>query len=447
MMRERTDELPRGSRGLKSAARGPLASARGSDWRAKLALPLSAFSILPLLSQAFAAERSDGPSLLAVRAGKVVTMNDADAVINNAIVLVRDGKIERIGPQGEVAIPDGYRVIDARDKWLVPGLVDAHNHTAGSLMDLNDMIYLTNPGLRTLDTVVPDSDPMKAARAGGVTSVLLIPGSGTNLSGFGTIAKTAGRTVDEVVLKSPGSLKIAQAGNPEWYWYGVGRSFMNYNTRQTLEKAKAYHDTWTAHENGQASKPPQYDPIFADFRGLFRGDYIVSVHTQIYQVVMTTVDMLARKMNLRTVIDHGEFDGFKTAPMVLETGIYSIEGPRGYWFDASQRKMLGLAASWWGKGVRKVGINTDAPVIPEEQLSYQAAMGCWYGWLPYPALRGITRVGAEALTIDHRVGSLEPGKDADFGLWTGDPLDPRSSCEMTVVNGRVVYDANVYRRF
>lgn len=392
-------------------------------------------------------ERSDETSRLAVRAGKIVTMNDADAVINNAVVLVRDGKIERIGPQSEVAIPDGYRVIDARDKWLVPGFVDAHNHTAGSLMDLNDMVYLTNPGLRTLDTVVPDSDPMKAARAGGVTSVLLIPGSGTNMSGFGTITKTAGKSANESVIKSPGSLKIAQAGNPEWYWYGVGRSFMNYNTRQTLEKAKAYHDAWAAFEKGETKTAPQYDPIFADFRGLFKREFIVSVHTQIYQVVMTTVDMLAKKMNLRTVIDHGEFDGFKTAPMVLDTDTYAINGPRGYWFDWSGRKMLGLATSWWGKGVRKIGINTDAPVIPEEQLSYQAAMGCWYGWKPYPALCGVTRIPAEALMIDHRVGSLEPGKDADFGLWTGDPLDPRSSCEMTVVNGRVVYDANVYRRF
>lgn len=424
---------------------------RVAGHRSSLALgvrtALSALSALLIVPPAFGDEQSDRASLLAVRAGKVVTMNDADAVINNAVVLVRDGKIERIGPQGEVAIPDGYRVIDASDKWLVPGLVDAHNHTAGSLMDLNDMVYLTNPGLRTLDTVVPDSDWMKGARAGGVTSVLLIPGSGTNMGGFGTITKTAGKSADESVIKSPGSLKIAQAGNPEWYWYGVGRSFMNYNTRQTLEKAKAYHDAWSAYEKGQTPKSPPFDPIFADFRGLFKREFIVSVHTQIYQVVMTTVDMLAEKMGLRTVIDHGTFDGFKTAPMVLETDTYAITGPRQYWPDFSQRKMHGIAARWWQGGLRKLGSNTDAPVIPQEQLSYQAAMACWYGWQPFPALRGITRVAAEALMIDCRVGSIKVGKDADFGLWTGDPLDPRSSCAITVVNGKVVYDASVYRRF
>ena len=69
---------------------------------------------------------------LAVRVGKVVTRDGADSVINNAVVLVADGKIERVGSAGQIAIPDGYRLIDKPDHWLVPGLVDAHNHAAGS---------------------------------------------------------------------------------------------------------------------------------------------------------------------------------------------------------------------------------------------------------------------------------------------------------------------------
>ncbi len=383
----------------------------------------------------------------AILAGKVITMDADDTIINNAVVLVRDGKIERVGKRREFEIPDGYRVIHAEDKWLVPGIIDCHNHTAGSLVDLNDMVYLTNPGLRTLDTIVPGTKWLEEARAGGVTTVLLIPGSGTNMSGFGTITKLAGKTVDEMVVRSPGSLKIAQAGNPEWYWFGVGRSYMNYNTRQTLMKAKNYHESWTAYEKGEAPKAPTYDPIFHDFRGLFGRMYPASVHTQIYQVVMTTVDMLARKLKIRTVLDHSTFDGFKVAPQVLKTEAYTINGPRQYWFDYTSRKMHGNAARWWQGGVRKLGINTDAPVVPQEELPYQAAMACWYGWLPYPALRGVTRIPAEALVVDDRTGSIEPGKDADFGVWTGDPIDPRSSCELTVINGKIAYDAKAKRVF
>jgi imidazolonepropionase-like amidohydrolase len=384
---------------------------------------------------------------LAIRAGKVVTMDASDTVINNATVLIRDGKIERVGKRSEVEIPAEYTVVDAEDKWLVPGLVDCHNHTAGSLMDLNDMVYLTNPGLRTIDTIVPESYLMKMARAGGVTNVLLIPGSGTNMSGFGTVTRTGGKTVDEMVRRAPGSLKIAQAGNPEWYWYGVGRTFMNYNTRQTLEKAQEYHKKWEAYESGQSTERPQYDPIFDDFRGLFKREYPVSVHTQIYQVVMTTIDMLAHKFKFRTVIDHGTFDGFKTAPLVEGTDVYTMNGPRQYWFDRSERRMQGNAARWWQGGQKKLGVNTDAPVVPEEELSYQAAMACWYGWRPYEALKGITRIAAEALMIEEHTGSIEAGKDADVVLWTGDPIDPRSSAEMTIVSGEIVYDAKEKRRF
>ncbi len=383
----------------------------------------------------------------AVRAGKVITMDDTDSVVNNAVILIRDGKIERVGEASKIRIPHGYRVIDALDRWVVPGLIDCHNHTAGSLMDLNDMIYLTNPGLRTLETVMPESENIKQGRAGGVTSVLLIPGSGTNMSGFGTVTKMGGDSVDDMVMRSPGSLKIAQAGNPEWYWFGVGRSYMNYNTRQTLTKAKAYHEAWQTYESGKSSHEPAYDPIYEGFRGLFSRTYPVSVHTQIYQVVMTTVDMLTNKFSLRTVLDHCTFDGFKVAPQVTKTDAYTINGPRQYWFDRSQRKMHGNAARWWQGGVHKLGINTDAPVVPQEELPYQAAMACWYGWQSYPALRGLTRIPAEALLVDQRIGSIEVGKDADLGIWTGDPIDPRSSCELTMINGRIVYDASVRRRF
>ena len=95
----------------------------------------------------------------------------------------------------------------------------------------------------------------------------------------------------------------------------------------------------------------------------------------------------------------------------------------------------------------RLGINTDAPVIAQEDLAYQATMACWYGWNDhYAAIKGLTRIPAESLGVIDRVGSLETGKDADIGLWTGSPVDPRSVCEMTMVDGKVAYDVNVKRR-
>lgn len=406
-----------------------------------------AIGLLAALVAAPAHAEEAAPKRFAIEAGKILTMDDQDTIINNGIVLVADGKIEKVGRRGEVEIPDGYQVIDHRNGWVLPGLVDCHDHIAGNLGDLNDPVYLTNPGLRTLDTVEPRNENLENALSGGVTSVLLIPGSAVNMSGYGTTTKTFGNTVDEMVVKAPGSLKIAQAGNPERYWYRVGRRFMNWNLRQTLEKAQAYAEAWASYEKGAAPDSPQYDIVWNDMRDLFAGKFPVSVHTQIYQVYMTTITMLRDHFGLNVMTDHSTFDSYKLAQLIKERDMYAIVGPREFHFDRFDRTINGCAARFAEQGVNKIGINTDAPVIPEEDLAYQATMACWYGWNdPYAAIKGITRIPAEAMGIFDRVGSIEAGKDADIGLWTGSPIDPRSVCQMTMVDGRVAYDTKVKRR-
>ncbi|MHC4404124.1 MAG: amidohydrolase family protein, partial [Planctomycetota bacterium] len=151
---------------------------------------------------------------LAFRVGKVITVDGQDRVINNAVVLVRDGKIKKIGPARNVSVPKGYRLVEKPDHWLLPGLVEAHNHSAGNMGDLHDYVYLTNPGMRTLEALLPEGDDAKRARAGGVTTALMISGSGNNLSGLGTLTKLGGKNVDEMLIRSPGCLKVSQAGLP-----------------------------------------------------------------------------------------------------------------------------------------------------------------------------------------------------------------------------------------
>lgn len=387
-----------------------------------------------------------GTRPLAFRIAKVVSMDERDTIINNALVLVKDGKIESVAQSAGAKIPDGYELQEFSECWLVPGMIDCHNHVAGSTADLNDMVYLTNPGLNNRAAITPNNDQVTRARCGGVTAMTFIPGSGTNMGGFGTIAKSGGDTPEQVIVRSPGSLKIAQAGNPEWYFGGNNRSFMNWNTRQTLLKARAYHEAWEAFEQGTSKDKPTFDPIWDDFRGLFRREFPVTVHTQIYQVVMTSVQMLGKGLKLWVVLDHSEFDGWRTAPLIVGTDIWVICGPRGFFFDRTLGRMVGFAAGYWKHGVRRVGINTDSPVVPQEELFFQATMHCWFGWLPYHGLKGVTAIPAQALGLFNRLGSIEAKKDADFCIWTGDPLDPRSACLMTVVNGRIEYDSRKGRR-
>jgi imidazolonepropionase-like amidohydrolase len=385
----------------------------------------------------------------AICCSKIVTSAEDGKIINDGVILLKGGKIEALGSAKELEIPEGYEVVEADDLWAVPGMVEAHNHIAGSLWDLNDGVFLNNPGLRTLDTIEPENPLVKNALAGGVTSALLIPGSGNNMSGFGTLVKLAGSTLDEALIRYPGSLKIAQAGNPEWYFGGVRRSMMNWNTRQTLLRARAYHESWEAFEQSSGPKP-KFDPAFEDFRGLFRRQFPNSVHTQIYQVVLKTIEILNDELGLWTVLDHSTFDGFLLGEKTRERGMYVMNGPRQLHFERRERKIYGNASEWWrrGEGQQKLGVNTDSPVIPQEELSYQCAMAVHFGMPQEHGIAAVTRLPAQALGIFDRVGSLEVGKDADVCLWTGDPIDPSSACLKVWVNGKLAYCAKTMgRRF
>ncbi len=367
------------------------------------------------------------------KAAKVYTADEA-GMINRGLVVVRDGDIVWVGRAADAEIAEGIEVVDLGNAWLVPGLIEPHNHVAGSLRDLNDTVFLTNPELHTAGVLEPNNPYLLDAIAGGITTALFIPGSGSNMGGFGMLVKTAGDTVEEMTLRSPGSLKIAQAGNPERYSFGVRRALMNWNTRDTLEKGLAWA---RAYQDGEA----EWDSKWADFVGLEQGKVPVSVHTQIYQVALMTVTMQVQELGLKSFIDHGTFDAYKIGSIAAEVGVPVMNGPRQFWFDRSTSQIMGCAAGWFENEGIILGYNTDAPVIPQEELPFQAAMGVRLGAGDgLDALHGMTANAAKALLIEEQTGRLIPGLDADLVAWTGDPVDPRSSVLKVWIDGKKVYD-------
>ena len=375
---------------------------------------------------------------LALRAGRVYPVTGPP--IADGVVLVEGKKIVSVGPAAAVSIPPGVDVIAEPAAWLVPGFVDLHCHIAGT--DINDMVNPTNTDLSVLDQVVPGNENLLDAVAGGVTTVLFIPGSGTNLGGFGALLKTAGRDLDEMLVRFPGAMKIAQAGNPERRSgeLGRGRMGMNWNLRETLEEGRRYHDAWTAWEQGRSKTKPEKVERLELLRGLFRHDFPVIVHTQWAPVFQSSIRMLKDELGLWVILSHAEFDSFVTAPLVVERGMNVNVGPRSYHQAYDTGEVVGLAAYYHRAGVEHLSVNTDSPVVPEQELPTQAALAVRYG-LPWTvALRALTIEPATAIGIADRVGSIEPGKDADLVLWTGDPLDPRSHVLVTIAEGRVALD-------
>ncbi len=421
-------------------------------------------------AQAPAQDRSPGAGErggpgLAILAKKALTVPfDGPQFVDNAVLLVKDGRIQAIGPRAEIAVPAGFEVVDLKDRWICPGFVDLHSHVAGTF-DINDSVYLCNPGLRVSCSVIPANDRFKLALAAGVTSVLFIPGSGVNMSGQGVLLKTGLEHFEEAVIRNPGSLKIAQAGNPEGWTVGVGRSFMNFDLREVLKRGKAYAERWKAYEESHgASSDAKSDPNAPEknfdleiFRALLDKKAQISTHTQIYQVVLMTLTMLRKEFGFDVYIDHGEMAGYKLAGLAAELGVPVISGPReievptrGFinFTGSNPEAILGIAAEYQKGGAKMIGFNTDAPVIPEEELPIQATVSVHYGFKDeeLQSVRGLTIIPATTAGIQKRVGSLETGKDADVLVVTGDPIDPRNVIERVIIDGRTVYDTAKERR-
>ena len=402
---------------------------------------------------------------LALKAAKAIVVGDEGfGVVVEPVVLIKDGDIEAIGPKSEVAIPEGYEVHDFGRRWLMPGMIDLHNHIASGqglfVNDLNDMVLLANPGLRASPGVKPQNMLLKRSVAGGVTTVLYIPGSGTNMGGQGVLLKIGQDTYERMELRNPGSLKLAQAGNPERFTIGVGRSFMNWNTRNTFQRGLAYGKRRDDARKGEGPSEPR-NIQFDVFDDLFTKKTQVSTHTQIYQVVLMTITMVRKELGLDVYIDHGSFDGFRTAPLAEEAGVPAILGPRAIHRTMvftrrgtdlgmdTDGKIVGMAAAYQEAGHTMIGFNTDCIddgsinlTPPQEELSLQAGLAVRYGMdnSQLQAVRGLTIVPAISAGLGDRLGSLAVGKDADILVVSGDPIDPRSSVDVVFVDGKRVYD-------
>ena len=426
-----------------------------------VSVALATFTVLPLGAGASASDAppapgTEGGSGLALRARKVLTAAlEGEQVVDNALVLVRDGKIEALGPAAEVDVPVGYEVRDLGDGWLMPGMIDLHSHVGGGF-GINDTVYLINPELRVHCSVIPHNRYLKRAVAGGVTTILYIPGSGANAGGQGVLFKTGLDKYEDALVRDPGSLKVAQWGNPEGWTVGVGKSFENYGIRNMFQRGLAYARAWEAHEQGQAPAPErniQWDL----FRDLQAKKTQVSVHTQVYQVVLATCTMIRGEFGMDVYIDHGSLGGWQAGALAQEMGVPAILGPRSVdwpndglirWIGLAPERAQGSAAGYQSLGHTQIGFNTDAPVMPQEELFLQAANNVRYGMdnSNFEAVRGLTIMPALTAGISDRVGSLEVGKDADMLVILGDPADPRSSVESVFIEGHEVYDAQTETR-
>jgi imidazolonepropionase-like amidohydrolase len=367
--------------------------------------------------------------------------------IEHGTVLVVDGVVTAVG--ADVEIPAGVRVVDAGGRWVLPGFVESHGHVgiheeaegwAGN--DTNEMTNPNGAALRALDAINVEDEGFRDALSGGVTSVVVKPGSGNPIGGQTVAIKTwGGRTVDEQVIAEAVSVKSALGENPKRVY---GDKKQTPSTR--LGVAKVIREAFVAAQDYAAArahaesegKPFTRDLAKETLARVLDGELVWDQHTHRADDIATAL-RLADEFGYRLVINHGT-DGAAVADVLAERDVPVIFGPM--FTTRSKVELRNRSIAALGRladaGVR-VAITTDHPVVPINFLVHQASLAVKEGLDPQVALEALTVNPADFLGLGDRVGALEPGRDGDVVVWSGDPLDVTSRAERVFVTGTEVY--------
>jgi imidazolonepropionase-like amidohydrolase len=384
------------------------------------------------------------PRSVAITGGHVVPV--CGPAVEGGTVLVLDGRVAAVGD--EVEVPDGVPVVDATGGWVLPGLVEAHAHMgvheegegwAGQ--DVNETTDPNGARMRALDAVNPADEGFRDALAGGVTTAVVLPGSANPIGGQTVALKTWGRIVDEMVLRSPASVKSALGENPKRV-HGEAKRLPSTRQgvaaviRDALTRAQDYRDR--RHRAAAAGEPFDRDPTSEVLARVLAGELPWSQHCHRADDIATAL-RLAEEFGYRLVVNHGT-EGHLLADVLAERGVPVVIGPlftTRSKVELRQRHLRnpGLLAA---AGVQ-VAITTDHPVVPVGFLVHQATLAVKEGMDRDEALRAITLTPARVMGLDDRVGCLRAGMDGDVVVWSGDPLDVMSRALRVFVEGREVY--------
>ncbi len=384
---------------------------------------------------------------------------DGDEIPRGYLV-VQNGKILAIGAD----VPGGpdaadYEVVDCAGKVIMPGLVDTHSHIGG--IGGADGSGPIQPGVRVRDSINVRSSGFRRALAGGLTTLNIMPGSGhlssgqtvyvklrhqQNVEGYGV------RTIDDITIrdaddKPMGGLKMANGTNPQRDGASSGfpetRGRAAFLVREQFIKAQEYQrkldgatrDDGTIDE----SKLPDRDLDMETLCEVLRRERVVHHHTHRHDDIMTVL-RLAEEFDFRVVLHHVS-DGWVVADEIAEAGApvsaILVDAPGG------KHEAVGLRLETPGI-LQRAGVltalHTDDWINDSRMFLRMGAMAV-RGMMARPeALRTLTINGAEILDLGHRIGSLTPGKDADFIVLSGDPFSAYTVVEKTYVEGRLAFD-------
>jgi imidazolonepropionase-like amidohydrolase len=363
--------------------------------------------------------------------------------IEEGVLVIQRGKILAVGP-ADTPIPADAERIDARGKVILPGMVDSHSHLGeGSGGDQSAALH---PSVRIFDALDPTSDGFKRALAGGITSINVMPGSGHLMSGQTVYLKMReARVIEDMLIEGRipgiyGGMKMANGTNSirkNGPFPGT-RAKSAAMMRELFVQAQDYRRNIEAAGN-DASKRPSRDLGMEAMLEILDGKRIVHFHTHAHHDILTAI-RLSQEYGFRVVLHHVS-DGWKVAKEIAEAGvpcsIIHIDSPGG---KMEARYLLPITGRALEEAGVDVAFHTDDGITDSRFFLRSAALSVAEGMSRAKALEALTLAGARMMDIDHRVGSLEPGKDADLVMLSGDPFSVYTRVEQTWVEGIKRFD-------
>lgn len=361
---------------------------------------------------------------LAIQGGEIHTVSGS--VIQNGVVLISEGKIQAVGM--DISIPTGVRIINAEGMIVTPGIIDARS--SFGVRGASDRSNLISPARRIIDGFRQrqDSEWLR----GGVTAVYITPGPQNLLGGFGAVVKLAG-TGDEAVVKEIAGMSASFGESAlDAFEAPTTRQGMVGILRQEFIRAGEYIEYRTT--------PDTLIQNVEAIAKVLRREVTLRVFANTPDDIMTAL-RVAKEFDLKLVIDSGA-GAYLVADVLAESEVPVVVGPniRGLG-GGGPYEMFAQTPENAGRlhkaGV-KVALSTNSGSGRTVLLEGVVAKG--HGLPEAAALKAVTLDAAEILGVSERLGSIEPGKDADIVIWKDHPLSTWGESRIVIVNGQIVFE-------
>lgn len=385
-----------------------------------------------------------------IRNATILTVTNG--TIENGSVLIRGSKIAAVGR--DVAAPANATVIDGTGKFVLPGIIDTHSHT-GVEGSVNEGSVPNSGMVRISDVLDPNDVSAYRQLAGGTTTALILHGSANAIGGQSQIVKWKwGRpAADWIVADAPRTIKFALGENPKSSNFrppeGVPRQYpatrmgVEEVIRKSFTDARDYMAEWDEYEarrkRGESPIPPRRDLLMDTMADILRGK--IDIHAHCYRSdEMIMLLNLADEMGFKVREMQHVLEGYKVAKEIAAHGagagtFIDWWGYKAEAYDATPYNVALMVRN----GVL-TSVNSDSDELARH-LNHDAAKAMKYGGLTEEeALRLCTINPARQLRLDHRIGSIEAGKDADLAIWNGHPLSVYSRVDTTFIEGEIYFD-------